>query len=280
MRRLTLLATLIVAFPSVGAHAPPEPRPSAEPVAQGAERPEPIREIPLDMLGGWYRRDWDGCEGASTVEHEGRTIRIASDRSAVKYWQSPTLVGGTLRFADEGWLRSCDRPPQRFARDMLHLDEIRDLLIPVRDFPVVRWSWSVDRPVDDARTADAEGKIDSAGDDFAAKLGFQIVPHDSIDLREIAYVWTRTIPEETLLVQETRILFFHWRFYRIVARSGEPSDGLEPVVRNLYDDYKRIWPDEEPGRVVRIYLMTDGDNTGTTAEGAYSDLRFLSRKPD
>lgn len=280
MRRLSLVAALISALLSEGAVPSPEVHSPAKPVAQTAGLPEPVREIPLDMLGGWYRRDWDGCDGASSVEHEGRTIRIASDRSAVKYWQSPTLVGGTLRFADESWLRDCERPPRRFARDMLELDQIRELLIPLSEYPIVRWSWNVDQPVNDSRTADAEGKIDSAGDDFAAKIGFQIVPHDSIELREIAYVWTRAIPEETLLVQETRILFFHWRFYRIVARSGKPSGRLEPVVRNLYEDYKRIWPNEEPGRVIRIYLMTDGDNTETSAAGAYSDLRFLSRQRD
>lgn len=277
MRFFVLAASLAALLVQPG-FSPPRPAPSAP----GRIAPAQAGSIPLDMLGGWYRRDWDDCRGASRVAHHEQAIHIVSESSAVKYWQVPTLEGGTMRFADEGWLRNCDRPRRRFVEDMLERDEIRELLIPLAEYPLVRWGWGVAAPLDDSLTADGDGRIRSEGDDFAAKIGFQLVPADSLDLREIAYVWTRDLPAETLLVQETRILFLRWRFHRLVARSGQPTGGplaLETMTRDLYADYKRIWPDEEPGRILRVFLMTDGDNTGVRAEARYADLTFLARPP-
>ena len=42
-----------------------------------------------------------------------------------------------------------------------------------------------------------------------------------------------------------------------------------PETRNLYEDFKRFYPDEEPKEVVRIYLMSDSDNTGSKVTGGH-----------
>lgn len=238
-------------------------------------RPE---NLPLDMRT-WYRRDYSRCNGAGRVTVGGAGITIEVDSSALKYWQLPTLLGPLPVNERAGWVRRCDRPPASFARDAIDRARGMNSTIHLRDYPYVSWRWRVQGTIDDAETADAEGRIQSAGDDFAAKVGFQMLPEGSEELRELAYVWTRTIPEDTLLVQESGALFWQYRFYRLVVESGEEHVGTwREVTRNLAADYKRVWPDEEPGILLRVFLMTDGDNTGVSVAASYDDL-VLHRSP-
>ena len=244
----------------------------------GAQAQELPDTLPLDM-SVWYRRDYNRCNGAGRVTTGGDSITIQADHSALKYWQAPTLIGPLPINERWGWIRRCDRPPGAFAAEARKRGEAEQILIRVEDYPYVTWRWRIEGTVDDSRTASPAGKIMRAGDDFAAKIGFQMLPEGSDDLREVAYVWTRSIPEGTTLVQEAGALFWHFKFYRIVAESGDEHVGeWRTETRNLLDEYHRIWPDEKPGVLVRIFLMTDGDNTGTIATASYADI-VLHRNP-
>jgi len=244
-------------------------------VAQAPATPE---TLPLDM-SVWYRRDYARCNGAGRVTKGGTSITIEADHSALKYWQVPTLLGPLPINERAGWIRRCDRPPGAFAAEARKRGEAEQIMVQITDYPYVTWRWRIDGTVDDSRTANAAGKIQSAGDDFAAKIGFQMIPKGGDDLREVAYVWTRSIPEGTTLVQEAGALFWHFSFYRIVAESGDDHVGeWRTETRNLLEEYRRIWPDEEPGALMRIFLMTDGDNTGTKVAASYADI-VLHRSP-
>ncbi len=242
--------------------------------AQDSLRPE---SVALDM-SDWHRRDYDRCRGAGRVITSPNTLTLEVDDSALKYWQLPTLLGPLEVNRRAGWIRRCDRPPASFANEMLKRTD-PEALIEIVEYPFVSWRWSVDGTLDDSDTVDGEGRIQSRGDDFAAKIGFQMMPRGSDELREIAYVWTRTIPRDEVLLQEAGALFWKFRFYRIVAESGDEHIGMwRDVTRNLRADYQRIWPDEEPGILLRVYLMTDGDNTNVKASASYGDI-VLHRSP-
>jgi hypothetical protein len=239
----------------------------------------PPTTLPLDM-SVWHRRDYARCNGAGRVTLGGNSITIEADQSALKYWQIPTLHGPYPINERWGWVRRCDRPPGSFANEAIREAEANAIAVRIDDFPYVTWRWRVDNTIDDSRTAAADGKIQSAGDDFAAKFGIQMVPEGSDELREMAYVWTRTIPEGTTLVQEAGALFWRFRFFRIVAESGEEHLGeWRWQTRNLAEDFKRLWPDEEPRLVLRVFLMTDGDNTKTEVRASYADIVF-HKTPD
>ncbi len=238
----------------------------------GAQGPELPDTLPLDM-SVWYRRDYARCNGAGRVTTGGGVITIEADHSALKYWQVPTLAGPLPINEKWGWIRRCDRPPASFGPEARKRAEADQVTIRLADYPYISWRWRIEGTVDDSGTANAEGKILSAGDDFAAKIGIQMLPAGGDDLREIAYVWTSSIPEGTTLVQEAGALFWRFSFYRVVAESGDEHVGeWRTETRNLVEEYKRIWPDEEPGLLIRIFLMTDGDNTGTEATASYSDI--------
>lgn len=237
------------------------------------ERPD---RVAVDMLDGWHRRDWDKCRGASTVSHLGDTIVIHSDRSAVNLWQSPTILGIALDVdPDQKWLRNCDRPPLSFAPSRVRDADVHPRLLAVQEYRYLSWRWRIDTPIDDRLTVDDRLRIRREGDDFAAKLGVIMVPEGSTSHREIAYVWMKSKPVDTLMVQEWGPFFWRFRFYRMVAETGTAHAGTwRSAERDLVADYLRIWPDEKPGKVVSVYLMTDGDNTGSVVTGEFADLEF------
>lgn len=236
-------------------------------------------QIRVDLNTEWLRRDWDKCKENVTAAYQNNAFTIQSDHAAALFWQIPTREGHALEIdRNQGWIEKCDRPPMGFEKD-IQKDNI-SRLISVQDHPYISWQWRVANTIDDSETANKKGEIDKDGDDFAAKIGVSIL-NEKNDLREIAYVWTRSIPEETTLTQVTTIAFL-WKFkwYRIVAQSGNKHlNTWVSESRNLYEDFKRFYPDEEPREVVRIYLMSDSDNTGSTTSGAFANLTFHKTPP-
>ena len=239
------------------------------------------KTVPVDMASGWIRRDWDKCRDPSRMRQGNRSITIETDTSAALYWQIPTRSGQPMKIdRNQGWIRECDRPPADFDRQIQKQDRNGDQLLDASEYRYVTWRWRVDNTIDDRATIDSNGKIQREGDDFAAKLGISILKKGSDDLREISYIWTRTLPEETVIVHEKRVLFWSFQYHRIVAESGEAAvNTWVPEVRNLYADYKRIYPNEEPGRIVRIYVMTDSDNTRDRVTGSFAEIEFHKRHP-
>lgn len=235
--------------------------------------------ISLDMSSGWLRRDWHECEDPSRMISRDGTITIETDASAALYWQVPTRSGPLLIDTDQDWVGRCDRPPRDFAQSVSKGPR-RSRLLDVSTYRYITWKWRVTNTIDDRNTIDEDGRIQSEGDDFAAKIGVSILKKGSDSPREISYVWVRSLPEESVIIQERRVLFWKFQYHRIVAESGDASVGQwVPEARDLYADYKRIYPNEEPGEVVRIYVMSDSDNTVSKVAGNFAELTFSSVPP-
>jgi hypothetical protein len=235
-------------------------------------------QIRVDLGTDWLRRDWDKCQEKVTGTYQNNAFTIQSDHAAALFWQIPTKDGQALEIdRNQSWIKKCDRPPRGFDKEIQEGNT--DRLISIQDYPYISWQWRVSNTIDDKDTANMKGEIQKDGDDFAAKMGISILT-DKEELREIAYLWTRTIPEESTLTQVTTvawILKFTW--YRIVAQSGDQH--LNTWVnekRSLYNDFKRFYPNEEPREIVRVYLMSDSDNTGSTSSGAFANL-ILHKNP-
>ena len=237
-------------------------------------------QIPVDLNTQWLRRDWDKCRENVTATYHNQAFTIQSDHAAALFWQIPTQSGQALEIDhNQSWVQKCERPPMGFEKDIQKGN--RDRLISVKDYPYISWQWRITNTIDDKDTANKKGEIKKDGDDFAAKVGISILNHKE-ELREIAYLWTRTIPEETVLTQKTTVVRWLYEFilYRIVAQSGDQQ--LNTWVnekRNLYEDFKKIYPNEEPREIVRVYLMSDSDNTGSTTSGAFANLLFHKNPP-
>ncbi|MYD61133.1 MAG: DUF3047 domain-containing protein [Gemmatimonadetes bacterium] len=238
--------------------------------------------VAVDMGGDWLRRDWDDCGENVTGQHRDGVFAIRSDHAAALFWQVPTKNGTALSIdRSQDWIKRCDRPPRSFGKDVREQAQGQYDLISATEYPYISWRWRVSNTIDDSGTADHKGKIQKSGDDFAAKIGISVL-NTRGKLREVAYLWTRTIPEETSLTQVTSVALgiVKYKWYRIVAESGDQNvNQWVGESRNFYRDFKRFYPDEEPAEVVRVYLMSDSDNTGSKVTGAFADLMFHRRPP-
>ena len=229
-------------------------------------------------MSEWLRRDRDDCGSAThlTVRDNG-DVHIRSDRSYALFWQIPRRDGTAMDLDPEQfkWLRKCDRPPMDFNNEI----ESRgaENLLEVTDTPWFSWRWKVDVATVKEQRLEGNGKLKSKYDDFPAKIGISILKKGSTDLREVAYVWSRHLDDGMMFWSETTIIPLIWKLKwgRFVAESGTRAMGRwVSESRNVYDDYRKMYPDEEPGRIVRIYVSTDSDNTDSESEASYADFRF------
>jgi len=179
------------------------------------------------------------------------------------------------------WLEECKRPPRSFNKKIQKqgLDDFIDVL----EYRHITWRWKVDYSTIEEQQVEKDGKLKLKYDDFPAKIGISILKKDSNTIREVAYVWSNTLPESLMFKTETTIIPLVWKLQwrRFVAESGMENAGqwvLES--RDLYEDYKKGYPGEEPGEILRIYLRTDSDNTQSRASASYTDIVFHRQAPE
>lgn len=133
--------------------------------------------------------------------------------------------------------------------------------------PILHWSWKVDNVLTggDERTR--------AGDDYSARVYVVFSGGAAFwRTRAINYVWSRKQPIDS-----------HWRnAFTGNAQMVAVQSGTEHVGqwveerRDVLADYRRIFG-KEPGKVDAVAIMTDTDNTGTTASAWYGDIWFSAR---
>ena len=145
--------------------------------------------------------------------------------------------------------------------------------------PILSWRWRVDK----FPTVRHEGTRE--GDDYAARLYILFSaaqpPQQGASPVEvfthahaINYLWSRELPLNQHLASP-----FDGRSQMLVASSGDQAVGQwVEVSRNLVEDYRAIFK-KEPPPIVGIAIMTDSDNSDSTAEAWYGDIVF-SKDPD
>jgi len=85
----------------------------------------------------------------------------------------------------------------------------------------------------------------------------------------LMYIWSDHVPPGSVIPSAHTS-----QVKMLAAASGQSGVGSwQSVQRNLADDYTRAFG-TAPGPVVGVGVMTDTDNTGTTAVGEYADIRI------
>ena len=239
-------------------------------------------EASVDM-DQWYRRDWHECKSATKFNYFGNTVQITSEQSTGLIWQIPTVNNTPMVLDRESnaWLEDCERPPRSLNSEISERGV--DDLIEVSEFRYVSWRWKVDYATMKDQQVEQGKKLKSKYDDFPAKFGITIQRKGSSSIREVAYIWSKTLPEDRMFRAETTIIPKIWKlkWWRFVAESGLEHPGTwVPEVRDLYEDYKKAYPGEEPGKILRVYLMTDSDNTKSRVSTWYADIMFHKEAPE
>jgi Protein of unknown function (DUF3047) len=234
------------------------------------------REVAIDMASGWLRRDWKGCSDPTRITFAEGAIAFESRSSSALVWQVPTPSGPFMVDPTLDWVRECNRPPISFFR-RLAADRGTEMLADLSEVPHLVWRWRVEGAIDDSDIARPDGRIRSGHDDFAAKLGVLVQAQGGKDAYEIAYVWARSLPLGTALYQETTVipLVFKARAARLVVETGEGRGAWVEEEHDLRADFARLVPGKQAGRVLRLHLMTDSDDTGGHVTAAYAGIRFV-----
>jgi hypothetical protein len=130
-------------------------------------------------------------------------------------------------------------------------------------YPVLAWSW---RPVEFPKGGDER---ESKTNDSALSV-YMLVDYSRIrGPKAVKYVWSEKVPvgarlESNMGLTQVRVL-----------RSGAPAKKGEWVEErvNVRDDYKKYFEEKDAPKPAGIAVLTDADDTNSTAQGDYANFR-------
>ena len=162
----------------------------------------------------------------------------------------------------------------------------RQLRIDPAQLSRVQFSWRVasliaEADLSDADVSDSPVRLVFAFDGDHAKLSSrnrmlfdlaQVLTGEPPPYATLMYVWdNRAGTESVILGPRTD------RIRKIVREAGGAHLGQwRHYERDLRADFKRAFG-EDPGALIGVALMTDADNTGSSASGQYGEVRLLGR---
>jgi hypothetical protein len=228
-------------------------------------RPAPVDAAPVaDVVAGQRipRPDAEGRIRVPVVDHV--PSRLPAEGVPVG-WTLEALEGRGLveLVRDEG--RLAMRLRSESASFLLH----RDVLLDVREFPYLSWSWKA------VRLPHGGDIREPARNDHAAQVYvvFPRWPSPRTTSDVIGYVWDTEAPVDTRLPspQAANVRF-------IVVESGTDRVGSwQHQQRNVAEDYQALFG-RQPPRVGKVAVMIDADATRSEAEALVGELTF-SRTP-
>ena len=129
-------------------------------------------------------------------------------------------------------------------------------------YPVLAWSWrAVEFPaVSDERQAKTN---DSAVSVYA------VFPHTPFSVKSLKYIWSAVVPVGTRLTSSGGLT------QALVIRSGTEKKGSWTEERvNIFEDYKKFFDESDTPKANGIAVLTDSDDTKSTAQGDYANFRL------
>ncbi|MFH1655050.1 MAG: DUF3047 domain-containing protein [Candidatus Omnitrophota bacterium] len=134
--------------------------------------------------------------------------------------------------------------------------------------PMISWRWKVKQfPKKSASGKTKDGWIER--DDYAARVYVVFTSWNFLNMQSIEYIWAENLPEGKVITSP-----YFKNLKLIVVESGRQNlDQWVFEERNIYEDYKKAFGRKCRRRVGAIALMTDSDNTLSTAEALYKDIK-------
>ena len=144
----------------------------------------------------------------------------------------------------------------------------------IHELPMMSWNWKVTKFPTKTDTTDESGSWVEK-DDYAARVYVIFPSWNFMNIKTIEYIWDEDRPEGTVLTSP-----YFKNIKLIVVESGK-SNMNEWVFeeRNIYADYKKAFNKKPPKYAGAIALMTDSDNTLSTAEALYKDIKVGYDEP-
>jgi hypothetical protein len=154
----------------------------------------------------------------------------------------------------------------------------------VKATPNIQFKWKIAKLIEGADNAvaskeDSPVRVTLGFDGDKGKLTFGEKTRSSLaksatgrelPYAQLVYVWANTHPVGTVIPNpHTK------RVQMVVAVSGPAEVGKwVTVTRNVVEDFRKAFG-EEPGPLTDVGILTDTDNTRTSVEAWYGDIKFL-----
>jgi len=166
------------------------------------------------------------------------------------------------RVMEEGGLRFL-----RATSRELGIQAARQIEWDLEAYPVLTWSW---RPLQFPKGGDER---ESKTNDSALAV-YLLVPYSRITgPKAVKYVWSEKVAVGTRLNSNMGLTQVR------VLRSGAPEKKGEWVEERVAarDDFKKYFDVGETPKPAGIAVLTDSDDTGSTAQGDYANFRACRR---
>ena len=136
----------------------------------------------------------------------------------------------------------------------------REVAWNLEAYPILAWSW---RPIEFPKDSDERrsGRNDSAVSVYA------VFPTSAVSVRSVKYVWSRVVPAGTHLTSSggnTQV--------RVLRNSAQAGQWVDEQV-NVREDYQRYFGGSEVPKPGGIAVLTDSDDTKSSAQGDYANFR-------
>jgi hypothetical protein len=127
---------------------------------------------------------------------------------------------------------------------------------------MLAWSW---RPVEFPSGSDER---QSKTNDSAASV-YAVFPHTPWSVKSLKYIWSAVVPVGTRLSSSGGLT------QALVIRNGSDRKGSWTEERvNIFEDYKKLFDETETPTASGIAVLTDSDDTKSTAQGDYANFRL------
>lgn len=131
-------------------------------------------------------------------------------------------------------------------------------------YPILAWSW---RPIEFPSGSDER----KSGTNDSAVSVYAVFPHTAWSVKSLKYIWSVVAPVGVHLTSSQGLTQVR------VLRSGRESKGewVEERV-NVAQDYKKYFGDGELPKPAGIAVLTDSDDTKSSAQGDYANFRVCA----
>jgi hypothetical protein len=126
---------------------------------------------------------------------------------------------------------------------------------------MLAWSW---RPIEFPKGSDER---QSKTNDSAVSV-YAVFPHSPWSVKTLKYIWSAVVPVGTRLNSSAGLTQV------LVLRSGTEKKGVWTEERvNVFENFKKFFDETETPKASGIAVLTDSDDTNSTAQGDYANFR-------
>ena len=132
---------------------------------------------------------------------------------------------------------------------------------------MISWQWKVLKLPDKKAVTKGAGWLEK--DDYAARVYVIFPSWNFTNIKSLEYIWDEDLPQGTIITSP-----YSKNIKLIVLESGRKNMNRWMFEeRNIYEDYQKAFGRISSLRVGAIAIMTDSDNTASTAEALYKNIK-------